>query len=49
MACHSYENLRRHIGHRVVVVCYGWKGEDPQNVAVECEDCNEVILSFDRK
>jgi hypothetical protein len=44
----DYEDLRRHIGHKIVCVCYGEKGKDPDNVAIECEDCNEVLLDFDR-
>jgi len=41
-----YKELRRHIGHRVVVVGYGRPDEEPENVAIECEDCGEVILDF---
>lgn len=48
LGAHSYEELRRHIGHKIVCVCYGVQGKDPENVAVECETCNEVLLSFDR-
>lgn len=47
MSVANYEELRRHIGHRVVVVCYGEEGQDPHNVAIECEDCNEVLLDYD--
>ena len=32
------DKLRRHIGHTVVIVTYA--GE---NVALECEDCSEVL------
>ena len=46
MGCHSFEDLRQHIGHRIVVVGYG-NPVDPANVAVECETCNEVIMDFD--
>ena len=40
-----YEELKRHIGHRIVVSAYG-EIDDPVNVAIECEDCAEVILDF---
>lgn len=43
MSASSYEDLRVHAGHRIEVVVYG----DEDNVAVECIDCHEVILSFD--
>lgn len=43
MGAHSYEDLIRHVGHKIVCVKYA----DGQNVAVECEDCYEVIIDFD--
>lgn len=49
MSADSYEELRKHIGHEVAVVCYGQEGEDPENVAIECETCNEVLLSYDKE
>lgn len=39
-----YNHLRPHIGHNVVCVCYG-KGEEPVDICIECEDCNEVLVS----
>lgn len=42
----GYEELLRHVGHKVVVVTYG-RGEKPWNVALECETCGEVLLDFD--
>lgn len=41
-----YEELKYHIGHRVVVVGYGDENH-PVNVAVECETCGQVIIDFD--
>jgi hypothetical protein len=53
MSANSYEDLKAHIGHKVVVVGYGHKNgihlSDPLNVAIECEDCNEVLLDFNQK
>lgn len=43
----DYKELRRHIGHNVVVVCYGVKQKSPDNVAIECEDCSQVLIDFD--
>jgi hypothetical protein len=48
MSAFNYAELRRHIGHKIACVCYGLDHAEPENVAIECEDCNEVILSFDR-
>ena len=42
----GFEELRNHIGHAIACVGYGKKG-DLWNVAIECEDCSEVLLSFD--
>jgi len=35
--------LENHVGHNVEIVAYGDKS-DPQDVCLECVDCNEVIL-----
>ena len=39
-----FADLMYHVGHHIVVVTYG---DPPHNVAVECEDCNEVLMDFD--
>lgn len=39
-----YEKLQQHIGHTVVCVCYG-DFEEPDDICIECEDCNEVLIS----
>jgi hypothetical protein len=41
----TFKELIEHKDHDVVISVYGDK-EDPDNVAIECEDCNEVI--YDR-
>ena len=43
----GYHALRKHIGHAVVCVGYDNPEEAPANIAIECEDCNEVLVSFD--
>jgi hypothetical protein len=50
MGAYSYETLREHIGHKIVCVCYGPKkgGGDPDNVAVECEDCDLVLFDYNK-
>lgn len=43
----TYDDLKTHIGHRMVAVPYGIS-TDPNNIVVECVDCNAVLLSKDR-
>jgi len=50
----DYKKLRKHIGHNLVCVGYALQDLDtgepafpPQNVAIECEDCNEVLIDFE--
>jgi uncharacterized protein with PIN domain len=43
-----YEELKAHVGHRIVCVTYA-EGHSLENIAVECEDCNEVIVDADRE
>lgn len=38
------EKLKPHIGHNVVCICYG-NVDNPVDVCIECEDCNEVLIS----
>ena len=45
----DYDFLRQHIGHDIVVACYGGEGEDPENIAIECETCNTVLTSCNKR
>ena len=47
MSCTGFDDLKRHVGHRLVCVTYGTAGR-PENVSVECEECNEVLFDFDK-
>lgn len=38
-----WDILKAHIGHDVHIVAYGDK-DDPANISLECDDCNEIIL-----
>jgi len=38
-----YEKLKEHTGHAIDCVTYG-----DENVAIECLDCNMVLIDFDR-
>lgn len=42
-SCKLWDTLLAHCGHHVSIVCYG-DSDDPENVALECENCGEVIL-----
>lgn len=44
---YGYFDLKEHYGHTVRVVGYG-DVDEPANIALECEDCSEVIVSFDQ-
>ena len=46
MSASTFEEMREHIGHNIVCVCYGKDGEDLQNVAVECETCDMVLFDL---
>ena len=51
MSVFCFEELLAHVGHKIVCVAYGREHEyegDPENVAVECETCGEVLLDFNR-
>lgn len=45
MGAWNYKMLRQHVGHNLVCVMYG----DEANVAIECEDYNEVLLDYDNE
>ena len=45
MASDSYNELMRHVGHDIETVTYG----NHDNVAVECNTCNEVLLDYDKE
>lgn len=47
MSISNFRELKYHIGHQIVCVSYGSDFNDPDNVAIECQTCNEVLLDFD--
>ena len=44
MKNYMYEKLKNHIGHDIVCVAYG-DIDNPDDFCIECEDCNEVLVS----
>jgi hypothetical protein len=51
MSVNSFNELKSHLGHEVEVVSYGVEINSKKriimNVAIECENCKEVLLDFD--
>jgi hypothetical protein len=44
---YDYASLRAHLRHKLVCAGYGPDEDDPVNVSVECETCDEVLLDYD--
>lgn len=52
MGANNFDELSGHVGHKIECVKYaaGFEHEgDPANVAIECETCGVVLLSFDKE
>jgi hypothetical protein len=50
MSAFDFDSLLAYVGHKVSVVCYRKDGDPANpvcNVAIECEDCSEVLLDYD--
>lgn len=43
-----FEKLKQHAGHMIACVTYGKTKKNIVAVALECEDCNEVLLDYDK-
>jgi hypothetical protein len=41
----NYADLSAHQGHNLTVALYG----EGVNVAIECEECHEVLLDYDKE
>lgn len=51
----NYNELKNHIGHEIACVGYalqdkqnGKRLSEYENIAIECETCNEALISFDK-
>lgn len=49
MSANNFRELYRHKGHKVAVVEYLDLDGEPVNVAVECEECFEVLMDYERE
>ena len=44
----GFTELYRHYGHKVVVARYTDEQNQPIAVAIECEECFEVLLNYEK-
>lgn len=42
----NYDDIARHFGHEIEVALYG---KPAVNAAIECMDCGQVLVDFDRE
>lgn len=50
MSVNNFAELLAHAGHKVSVNTYTYGDKnDPVNVAVECFDCQEVLVDYDKE
>jgi hypothetical protein len=49
MSATNFEELYKHYGHNVVVAQYTEQDNEPVNVAIECNDCDEVLMDYERE
>ena len=40
--------VSEHYAHMVECVCYGKSGLNPDEISIECTDCNEVLISANK-
>ena len=48
MRADTFRELNLHFAHDIEIVRYG-RGEEVFNVAVECRECNEVLMDYDKE
>lgn len=50
MSAHNYNELIRHVNHRLECIVYGNEDneDNEDNVVIECIDCCEVLLDFNK-
>lgn len=40
-----FDKLKPHLGHKVTISWYGQDSANPDDICIECVDCNEVLIS----
>ena len=43
------ERLLPHAAHEIQIAWYGKQKNNPWSIAVECMDCHEVLIDFERE
>jgi hypothetical protein len=49
MSVDTFTDLYRHKGHKIVVAEYLGQDGKPVNIALECENCYEVLMDYERE
>ena len=49
MSADNFNEIYRHYGHEIVVARYTGLDGEPVAAAVECQDCDEVLLDHDKE
>ena len=49
MSVQTFDELVTHYGHSVVVARYTTIVGTVQAVAIECEDCQEILIDYDKE
>jgi hypothetical protein len=50
MSATNFDELYKHYGHEIVVAQYTTQtGATVESVAIECNDCSEVLMDYDRE
>lgn len=48
MSVQNYSEIFYHYGHQIVIAHYSSKSNPAgESVAIECEDCSEVLLDYE--
>lgn len=45
---YEFERIKEHIGHKIECGCYTDADGEIVNVAIECMDCCEVLVDYDK-
>jgi len=48
MSVNNFDDLIEHVNHKIEIAIYKDQKGEPVNVAIECLDCNEVLLDYDK-
>lgn len=49
MSVETYEDLQQHYGHEIVVAQYTDNKGEAMAYAIECNDCNESLLTYEEE